>query len=111
MKMELWEVADKASILKVKKDKGLPVDGQYARYMKEIEQVPAELFAKLHEVNKAMFEMEDIISFAFENREFEMAGYLYYALRGMTHMRTKAKHAIASACGEPLEVKRYGKGY
>ena len=111
MKMELWEIADKASILKVKKEKGLKVDGHYERYMREVKDVPKELFDRLHSVNLAMFDIEEAISRTFELREYEMAGYLYYVLRGMTHLRTEAKHAVAKWAGELPEVKRYGSGY
>ena len=111
MKSELWEIADKASILQVKKDRGLDVKEQYSRYMKEIEFLPKELFDNLYKINSAMFDMEEVISAAFELENFEMAGHLYWVLRGMTHLRTKAKHDVAKFCGEPLEVKKYGNGY
>ena len=109
--MELWEAADKFSILRVKAEKGLDVDGHFTRYEDATAKVPKELIWELYEVNKAMFEMEDIISFAFERKDFEMAGHLYHALRGMTHIRTKAKHKVAEWAKEPLEVKKYGNGY
>lgn len=111
MTMELWETADKYTILRVKQEKGLDVSAHYEMYRRATLAVPADLLEQLYEVNKAMFEMEEVLSFAFERGEYEMAGHLYHSLRGLTHLRTKAKHAIARACGESLEVKRYGKGY
>lgn len=109
--MKIWEIADKATILKVKKSKGLPADEQLAEYEEDIERVPKELFDNLYEINLFMFEMEDVISKAFELRNYEMAGHLYHVLRGLTHERTKAKHNIAKIFDEPLEVKKYGSGY
>lgn len=111
MTSELWEIADKASILKVKKDKGLDVSEHYDRYMKAVKDVPRELFDKLYEVNLFMFDMEEVISQAFELKNYEMAGHLYHVLRGLTHERTKAKHEVARWAKEPLEVKKYGNGY
>ncbi len=109
--MKIWEIADKATILKVKQNKGLPVDEQFAEYEEDIKRVPKELFDNLYKINLFMFEMEDVISQAFELRNYEMAGHLYHVLRGLTHERTKAKHSIAKICDEPLEVKKYGNGY
>ena len=111
MFMKIWEIADKASILKVKHSKGLPVNEQLAEYEEDIKKVPKELFDKLYEINLFMFEMEDVISRAFELRNYEMAGHLYHVLRGLTHERTKAKHEIAEIRDEALEVKQYGNGY
>ena len=112
MIMQIWEAADKMTILKVKQNKGLPVDGQLSEYAKDIKRVPKELFDNLYRINLFMFEMEDVISRAFELKNYEMAGHLYYVLRGLTHERTKAKHTIAKICNEPLEVKQYGEyGY
>ena len=111
MEMQKWEIADKASILKVKLTKGLPAEEQFLEYEQDIKQVPKELFDNLYEINLFMFEMEDVISKAFELKNYEMAGHLYHVLRGLTHERTKAKHAIAKACNEHLEVKQYGNGY
>src|SRR3990167_4302981 len=111
MFMKIWEIADKASILKVKQSKGLPVNEQLAEYEEDIKKVPKELFNKLYEINLFMFEMEDVISKAFEMKNYEMAGHLYHVLRGLTHERTKAKHEIAEIRDEALEVKQYGSGY
>lgn len=111
MNMQIWEIADKATILKVKQSKGLPVDEQFAEYTEDMKRVPKELFDNLYEVNLFMFEMEDVISKAFELKNYEMAGHLYHVLRGLTHERTKAKHEIAKLCDEYLEVKQYGNGY
>jgi len=36
MEMQIWEVADKATILKVKQNKGLAVDEQLSEYAKDI---------------------------------------------------------------------------
>ena len=109
--MELWEAADKFSILRVKKEKGLDVDGHFKRYAEATDKIPPVLMEKLYEINKAMFDMEDLISFAFDWNDFTMAGHLYYVLRGMTHMRTAAKHKVAEWAKESLEVKKYGNGY
>ena len=111
MIMKIWDIADQASILKVKHSKGLPVNEQLAEYEEGIKKVPKELFDKLYEINLFMFEMEDVISKAFEMKNYEMAGHLYHALRGLTHERTKAKHALAEHFKEIKEVKQYGSGY
>ncbi len=111
MRMELWELADKATILQVKRGKGLDVREHYDRYMKATESIPKQLMNELYKVNLVMFDMEDMISQTFELGNYEMAGHLYHVLRGMTHVRTKAKHAVAKWAKEPLEVKKYGRGY
>ena len=113
MNLPKWELADRASILLVKRDKGLPVEEKYLnKCLDEVwAVVPSKLFDNLYAVNKAMFEMEEVISRVFDFRDFEMAGHLYYVLRGLTHKRTAAKHAISEHLKEGKEIKKYGNGY
>lgn len=109
--MKIWDAADQATILEVKLGKGLPVADQHKEYEDVIRKVPPKLYSNLYKINLFMYEMEDVISQAFELGSYEMAGHLYHVLRGLTHERTKAKHAIADHFKEKKEVKRYGNGY
>ena len=104
MQMQPSDLADRYTILKVKKEKGLPVDEELEIYKKEIEFISKPLLAKLYAVNKEMWELEDTISgFIFASD----IGKAYRLLRESTLIRNKIKNKITEKYGGFAELKKY----
>jgi len=101
MKMPIAEVADRYTILLIKKEHGLNVDEDLEQYKSALRGVHT---LSLYIINKAMWVLEDAISV-----ECNMAsiGATYLELRKLTLERTTAKNKIAAEHGGPIERKNY----
>ena len=107
MILQLWEIVDKATILKIKKEKGLPVGKQLDEWMAEAKKCDPELVRRTYEINKLMWDMEDHISKLFELNAWETSGKAYHYLRALTHERTAIKNEIAKRYDKYKELKWY----
>lgn len=105
--MKLWEVADKATILKIKLEKGLDCKEEFNKYMKEAANIDDELFSNLLKINRRMWDSENKISGLIKENCLWRIGKEYKKLRELTHKRTEVKNAIAKKYGEFGELKKY----
>ena len=101
MKLTQAELADRYTILCLKREHGLPVEEDVSQYAAELMQVDC---SELLTVNRRMWELEDQIS---QTTDLAEIGALYLELRAWTLQRVAAKNRIAERCGEPREVKGY----
>lgn len=102
--MPLSEVCDRATILMVRKEKGVSHEG-LEDYQKEAKQVNKELLQELFEVNWALWELEDKITHARDNRE---AGWIFRnRSRPFTKKRSEIKNKITEKYGGYHETKAY----
>ena len=95
MKMQLSDITDRATILKIKQAHGLPVHEELAMCMKEAEKVDQDMFDELLAINLEMWDIEAQI------------GKLYLKLKGLTDKRSKSKNRITKKYGGHEEHKKY----
>ncbi len=101
MKMPIADVADRYTILLLKKAHGLQIDENLGAYEKELRGVNYE---QLLLVNKSMWEVEELLS---ENITIGRVGQLCLRLREFSLQRTAYKNKIAQEHGGPIERKTY----
>ena len=102
--MQPSDLADRYTILKIKKENGLKVEKELQAYQGEVKDIDPNLLEKLYTVNKAMWVMEDIIS---EIKDRLEIGVKYMWLRRMTLVRNKVKNEITKKHGGFKELKKY----
>jgi hypothetical protein len=107
MQLEKWEIADKYTIFKVKKKHGLDVEEQLQQYEEAAKDIDADLLHALYSINEEMYDVENLISALFKDKDWPAAGKAYHYLRSLTHHRTRAKNAIAAKYDKFKEEKEY----
>lgn len=114
MIMEPREVWDRATILKIRCEKGLGQEKELEPYLLELEDaVHSELFMRLYEVNKRIWELEEQISgIAFSQDDDElMRLHLMWKrvleTREANTERTMIKNEISQSFGGNTEVKKF----
>ncbi len=100
MEMPISEVADRYTILAIKKHNGMNVEIPDA-YVTELIGVDV---SELYKINATMFRLEDMIKV---EESVEKVGAFYLALRWMSHKRMLEKNRIAEQFGQTKEVKNY----
>lgn len=105
MKMPIAEVADKATILLLKINHGMPTEENLTEYQDEIKDVDC---TDLTAINTKMWEIENLISRELmTSKNIEQVGHYYLHLRDLTKQRVAAKNKIAAEHGGPMERKNY----
>ncbi len=99
--MPIADVADRYTILLLKKSNGLEVDEDMGAYEKELEGVD---YSELTMHNGMLWQVEDVLS---TNLPLEMVGKLCLRLRALSTLRVEAKNKIAQKHGGPIERKTY----
>ena len=107
MTIKSCDLADRATILRVKRENGLPVDEELAEFEEAISHIDPELVSSLHEVNKQMWEKERFITSLFEGRSYHIAGMAYKDLRELNLLRNEIKNKIAAKYDRFPELKDY----
>ena len=104
MRMEypIAELADKYTILLLKKEHGFNVTEQLNLISPLVVRVPT---LNLYEINKKMWNLEEKITS--NQHDLALAGKLYLELRELSLQRVNAKNKIAKYWGEPMEDRKY----
>ena len=103
MKMPIADVADRYSILVLKRFHELQIDEDLEAYERELGGVNYDF---LSEINGLIWNLEEAISGEGETEKEEI-GRLCLRLRELTKLRVEAKNKIAQEHGGPVERKTY----
>jgi hypothetical protein len=101
MKMLIADIADRYTILLLKKEHEVEVDEDLEQYEEELKGVDT---SSLYSVNRSMWKLEDMITY---EPDAEVIGLHYLTLRRLTKKRVEERNLIAAKHGEPLERKTY----
>lgn len=97
-------IADHWSILRVKKDHGMPVDEELAIFEKEIQDIPAIALSELYRINGAMFPIHDLIV---DSKDLEKIGEWTQELLRLNAERVRIRSEVGKVFGDFLEYKTY----
>lgn len=106
MKYPIAELADKYTILMIKREHAFEVEDEMLSLS---QQVPQSLnwigMRELFKINSKMWDLEEEITANVE--DLETVGRLYLELRELSLQRVDAKNKIAREHGEPEEDRKY----
>jgi len=97
-------IADHWSILRVKKDHGLPVDEELDIFEKEIQDVPVKMLSELYRINGEMFPIHDLIV---DSNDLEKLGRWTKDLLRLNAERVRVRSEVGKVFGDFLEYKTY----
>ncbi len=101
MKQSIADIADKYTILRLKKVYGLDVEENLDEYECELMGVD---FSELSQINRIMWHIEELISV---EKDLRNVGNYCLDLRFLNLKRVEAKNKISENHGEHLERKSY----
>lgn len=91
MNLSPLELADRYSILLIKKMHGLDCGKELKELRKEMQHISSELLAKFVGINRQMWDLEDRIT---ASQDLTEIGRLYLQLRGLTKERAELKREL-----------------
>lgn len=101
MLLSMAEIVDKYTILRLKKEHGLPIAEDLSLYESAVGDLD---YSELYSINRMMWILEEFVS---GELDLGRVGAFYLALRFLTVKRVEAKNRIARQFNEAIEVKGY----
>lgn len=101
MEQSIADIADRYTILLLKRDNGLDVEEELQECKSHLDGVD---YCELSKINGLMWDIEEKVT---GEISLERVGVYYLALRGLTMRRAEAKNKITEEHGGHLEQKKY----